>query len=382
MRNKPLTQYIDSADLSMGNGAAAKLTSKTRKVNVPNIGAPLDCLMLTFEIAMAAVPTVAPYFLPMGLAELIKQIRFIRYPRGRGPETIIDVSGPGLLEYNLQTEGPWDQATMNAVHIGATPANADAATYYVTMTVPFGHPQLADGPGLPLRCYTLADIHNDLQPPILEITTEDSDNVTKGTANATFTTFNAHVWAIYREITQDFENEIQARGGYLRWDLTEGAKFSPAVAGAGAVPIPAPGMCSGLLIRSWSNKSAVVNTQARGLPGAARARWNLVVAKNNIREFTMEDLVKLNQRSTPPLLYRDAANAVYDVYPSGSYYLDFITDGIGADPSGDFGSILPIPTAINTELRGTFTGTDVQVAMISHRFYDDLSPARFMTKTK
>lgn len=386
MRLKPRLQYVSSPDLSLTSVIASSLIpATTRNITIPNIGMPLDRLDLIGKFTVSGVGASTNPNFPMGIPEIVKNIRLRRFPRDKAPTTIVDCSGCGLIEYGLNTIGAPDSSTQLSIAVGGNTALAPTArTYFFNIPIPLAHNQLPDGPGVPLRCFTLADIHNDLQAPVLTIETNASTEVFDATGTNSDLLFSAasfELLATYREASVEFENNIKNRGGYLSYDLVETTKYVSTGASTQSVKVPSPGFCTGMLVRTWSNNSTTVGTNARGLPGASRSAWQLKVANSAVRDIVWEDVARVNAESNGQMIYRAAANAVYDTAPIGSYYLDFLTDSL-ADPSQDFGSVLALPNAVETKIEGPFTGTAVDMKLLLHRIYDDLSPARFSGAVK
>jgi hypothetical protein len=353
---------------------------------------PIDTLLLMVRgttNADASWSTTANYF-PDGILGLIKRVT-LTVNDGQ-QRTVVDASGPALLEFWDNVGGSFDGPTLAAINttrdnIGN--ALATATTYQMCFPIPLAHPQLQD----PLRTFTLLPAHMHQQDPVLEVqfasATEYSNN-----AAMKFNTIGCEVLAVRRQISAQMHDSIISAGGFIASDLVE-SEWSYGTAGLqeARIEIPSPGYYSGLLIRSYKGNVVGGNRQNLSRSSAPAAAtlyselyndgemWRIENAGFILRRFRWEHLRAVNDFSKPAMVFGAGNNTTYRMPRLwGNYYLDFINDGVSGD-AAELGSLLDTNLAaargVKWQLIGNLTGgTGYKVKLLGHRFYGDVNRFR------
>ena len=384
MRYRIKRKYLNSPDLVIYSGAAAgtTLSSVKRDFELPRIALPLDRIEIVATIVTGTTAGSVVKFLPAGLIESIRSIKLTRTMADGSTNLTHSLSGPALFEWMVNTQlGSVDDGTKTCYQLGGSyNSNAGAGgsagvlpaastTYTFKLILPCANPQFADGPAIPLRTFSCADVHNDSQPPVLTIETEASDTfAATATTKATYASFTLAICCHYADISPEVNKFIMDRGGYLSNDLIETTKKTFVSTGPDFIKLPSPGSASAVMLRCWTNNSTVSGNAARGLPSAAGDVWQLCYAEDPVDEFKLADQQRLALESLG-----DPAWSM-----PGVYFFDYLTNAIGQDPSADLGSVRPLPAGIDTKIVGNIVATNnVDIRAVVQRYFGNLSPSRF-----
>jgi len=266
---------------------------------------------------------------------------------------VVNISGPGLLEYNYNVIGNLDRLTLAGVD--------DIAAQAYTLTFPIfcAHPQISD----PIGSFLLLPVIKYPNDPVLEVRLATQAQMD---VNATPT------FAVSAGV--DMELIINRRivnvtdFPYVDWELTELEQLFPATGDNQRVEVPAPGSYTGQLYRGYTSASA------RGDITAAGGHWRIESLGVVLRRWKMDHLLVQNDNSK--VVTQTAARFRY------SWFNDFLTDKSGID-AGELGSVLDANIPQNSGARiylvGNVTGgTAVKLKIVNHRVFGDLKDLKLI----
>ena len=386
MRYRIKRKYINSPDCVLftaaSNNSATVIPSVKREFELPRVALPLDRIELVFSLTVSTAGSTSILY-PLGMIESVGNIKLTRTPTAGSSNISHSLSGPALFEWMVNTlYGNVDADTKACYNLGSNVVaktvgiGVATATYRFKLVLPCANPQFADGPGIPLRTFSCADVHNDSQPPVLSIETITSDlwalNAVTGGAKPYFSNMSVSICCHYADISQAVNADIMKRSGYLQGDLIESTKKTFTTDGVDFVKLPSPGSAAAVLLRAWTNNTAPSNAMTRGLPCNAGDVWELLYAEDPVDEFKLSDQQRLAGESLGDNLWS----------MPGSFFFDYLTNSVGQDPSNDLGSVRPLPAGIDTKLQGNILGASsaVDLKLVVQRYMGDLSPARFAVK--
>lgn len=326
---------------------------------------PLEEILIIADIVTAGTTgTVTADGLAAFLSKAMLEIN-----DGRNPRTVVNFSGPGLLEYAQQVGAGMDPATL-----GISGTLATGKTYRLCYRIPLVHPMITE----PLRTRMLLDVNNHPQDPILTL---QFGAITDMSATGTMTTANVEVVLVKREMPKALNDAILSAGGYIPFDLVESSFTLPTGSTAEQrLPVPTPGQYAGLLVRTYKGGSALTRDEITG-----NARFRLESGGVTLREWKPKHLYILNSLSRPLNAYNSinfgqpaAASNTYYSEP-GSTFLDFLSDGI--DSANELGSLLdcnlPVSQGLKMELvLSSITSVSTSGSVVyfgGHRYFGDLS---------
>lgn len=355
----------------------------------------------TVNAAISGVVSTNPDF----LLTILKRVRLILQDGGK-PRPIVDYSGVGLLELAAHTGMNLDRATLGAVRVCQANSLAASLQFQITYRIPLVHPML----GEPFRTMCLLPVHLLTQTPILSLEFDSAANMF---TTGSLTSVSAEVLLLKRDISVDQNKAIADKGGFLQWDLMESAQAVP-IGYAGPefkFDIATSGSYLGLMIRDYLGGATITRGPIdKTTTFGAETRWRIESGGNVKTEFRAKHMQIINDWSRPangltsmtatlanalfaaltsagsPTVRFDpsanfggviAANALFQ--PAGSFNMDFLTDGLGAEGANEFGSVLDcnVIAGQKVQLIGEVSNvaTNASVRYIGgHRIYGDLTP--------
>lgn len=272
---------------------------------------------------------------------------------GVKPRSVVKCSGPALLEYQVQTWFNLDRVT--AANVNTNTTGAKVLTYVISCA----HPQLSD----PLGSSMLLPVHLMPSNPTLtlRLSTQAEMDVNATPTFALTGTITVDVWVARRQVSV-------VRWPYLEWDLIENTQAFPQTVTEFLVELPTPGSHTGQLYRCYTSVSA------RGDIQTANSPWRIESLGVVFRQWLNSQLQVENDLS------RAADNGSPNF--TASFFNDYLTDKTGME-TGDFGSVLdanvPVTSGARIYLVTNVTGgTGVQMKILTHRVYGDLSRLKFV----
>lgn len=283
------------------------------------------------------------------LQNILKRV-VLQVQDGGSSRTVIDASGPALLEYSKQVIGTLDRQSQAFINTNATGA------FEFNYPIYFAHPQMED----PLYSSLLLPVNRfNVNPKLQLYISSQADMCGSGFALTGTLTIRVR---IYRRFV-DIKN-----WPIWNFDLIEYTQvYSAAGSNQVAFNIPTPGAYTGILVRGFPS------TTTRGdILTASTGEAKLMILNNTLRRFNLSDLQAENDMSTSPVGGTGATLFL------GSYYLDFLTDGSGAD-APDLGSTLETASLVSTgvtpqivaDIGGAYTAK-----FLCHRIFGDISPLK------
>ena len=387
---------VNSSELQPGTTA---LLGTTRKVNLPRVWGLEEILVFVSFTTDSTAPTAGTS--PDKWLNLLKRVN-LSINDGIQPRTVVDFTGPGLLEYAVSAGLNLDAATLavcNAAPLAST-------TYRICYRIPLVHPMV----GEPLRTRMLLPIHNHPQDPIL--TLEFATAAEVYAANAP-TLVTSEVVLVQREINplHPYNAKVMNEGGFIPFDLMETPfTIGTGVSGEQRFSIPTPGAYANLLCRQYLGGSTVTRAVLDATTTiGSETKWRLETGGTVIREWRWKYLQAINEFSKPltglgqaySSIFTGASNGgsatVTTVYqannprpgsytlasgtafmPAATAMLDFLTDGL--DSATELGSLLDCNVPFNQGLKMELIGSVASVATNAstlyiggHRYYGDLS---------
>lgn len=259
--------------------------------------------------------------------------------------SVVDVSGPSLLELQAQTRGFLDADTMNSLGnvlvASNNPASPTAgfvgasvsAFRKITYMLDCAPTQIMD----PLSSMFLLPVTRYPSDPVLTLTIAGGNDLDKGAAPTIAISGITITVTVYRR----FVNVDQ--WAYIDWDLTSQDTPLPSVVTDQRIELLTPGSYLGTLYQGYVGCSAVGAPLARydvsqfGTPAVRIESLNV-----NFRRFTFSQLQALNGMSRGDQFYPGTSQKFFP----GSAYNDFLTDRL--TDATELGSVLDANIPVNS----------------------------------
>lgn len=247
-----------------------------------------------------------------GIANILKSVQIYRNgvdaktgtSRLQGRVQVMDWTGAQILEYAKNAFG-LGRVTQSAL----TTAVANNSTHTLTYVIPFAHPQLSE----PLHTHTLLPVHLDaLNPEIVLNFAAQSEMDVNAAPTYKLKKLAFQVTILRAQLSSEDNAKILGLGGFIdrafiQKDVQINAKQK------WVLDIPSPGLYEAILAQTYRSDSA------RGdITDANNPVWNLNRGATQ-REILADMLVEEN----------DLTLTANSVFTSGSYFLDFISSGLG-----------------------------------------------------
>lgn len=318
---------------------------------------------------------------------IIRKIQLEGVSPDWGAYKIVDFSGIGLTEYNLNAGLNLDTATLDYIskwQVAATPVIAvDTESRYI-IKIPIVYPMV----GEPLLTRCLLPCHTWAQSPVLTVDFESASNMYSA---GHFVRAKCSIFVVYREMSNDQTALIQSKGGFIRGDLLE-TSFSPGVGASGEqrFTINSPGSYMAINFRHYLGGNGVTTRDdvSEVTTAGAESIFRLETNGNVKRQWRWKNFHAINQYSRPlNALTQSSSPTVNAAIASGTLYappasvmLDFFSDG--QEVSNELGSVLdcntPAKSGLKMEVVGSWKapGSATLPSVIfygGHRLWGDLS---------
>lgn len=374
--------FIQSAALAPG--ANTNLLGTTVRYDQFDMSYHWQEMMIVLSLtANATAPST------LTLDGLLNACRNIRLEVNRGsPETIVNSSGIGLLEYVAAAAQNLDPATLAFVaeHTKGTPALTASNLYRLTYRIPFVHPRITE----PLRTRMLLDVPEHQSSPILTLDFNSAANMYgAGTLDA----IQAEVFLVRREVPAALHASIIKDGGYMPFDLIESSfQLATGISGEQHIPLNQPGAYGSLLTRFYKGGSSITRADpSNNVTVGQETKWRFQAGTQTFKEwrnkfaqgqsYWSRVLNSAVQSSSPAIASALASSTQYP--PLVGVYHDFLT-GNGISDSADLGSVLDCFLPANPGQRMELIGDMASVAtngstiyMLGHRYKDRNLIAKF-----
>jgi len=316
----------------------------------------LEGLMVRVDFNLA---TVAATMGPDGLHNIVKRIQ-LKTADGSQNRIVVDVSGPGLLEYNRQVNSG---TTLDYWKYRITGATVATGNYTLYFPIHFAHPQIADPLG---SAFLLPANRFNNNPEVIVTLASQSEIDINGTPTFALNASNATVSIVEWRRRVDIPDFAT-----LNWELAE-SEVPYASAGRAEYELPVPGAYTGLLLRSYTSASARGDlTLSTGtFPQQSLGEFRIESLGQVIRRFRLPDLQAENQLSNADLEWA----AVEGI---NGFYLDFLTDRFGGQVR-ELGSVLETNLLAGTGSRFRLIGdinggTGVKMKYLHHRIFGNIA---------
>lgn len=392
MMLKPRRNFFTPANFAL---ASAGVLGTTQKVAFDRTW-PIEEIEIICDVTCGATgptPTNTD-----GLTALIKHVN-LSVNDGIQPRTIVDMTGPGLLEYAALVDDSLDRSTLDVIGMNAAGAAfANNLKFRITYRIPLVHPLIAE----PLRTRMLLPVHTYPQDPILTVDFESSANLMSAGSLAGVV---VHYVLKRREMSIGVTQQFQKQG-FIGFDLIEtGYSIGTGVAGEQRFAVATPGSYANMMFRQYLGGASITRSPLdQTTTFGSENRWRLESGGIVPNEWRWKHLQIENDR-------RRSANGIFDanVYvsttsagsptknvpaypnfpanaaagqrwnPEASCMIDFISpDG---DTVNELGSVLDCNLPTNTGLKMEVVGSVASVATNAstlyiggHRFFGSLKP--------
>lgn len=338
----PKRQDFLTADTGLSLGA-----SVTKKIPREFM---LESLIVRVSVTVSGVMATAN---ADAIQNILKRVR-LTASDGARTRTIVDCSGAGLLEWQANV-------AQNSLDTNTSVGGNSATTYQIDYPVNFAPPNMAD----PIASNLLLPLNRFNDDPSLELQfASQADMDTNAAKTFAVSALSARVILNKRFV------------GLKNWptfdtELIEATTAFSTDAANQEVELPSPGSYTGLLLRGY------LDTDTRGDISQTDGEFKIQLLGVNNRRFRLDDIEQENYFSRNP-------NAGTAGIFTGSYYVDFLSDKVGAT-SPDFGSVLDVNLAVATGARlkliGDIAGgTDVLLKHVRHRVFGNLGPLKSVNR--
>ena len=298
---------------------------------------PIEAIQIQVEMNVSGVAATLNVD---GLQNILKRVN-LTIADGVRTRTVVDCSGPDLLEFQVQTRGFIDADTtaalggqlVNSANAVAVYGNNTTGIKRLTYLIDCAPTQIMD----PLSSMMLLPVTRYPSDPILALTIAGANDIDKNAA-ITFAATNIVVTvSVYRR----FVNVDQ--WAYIDWDLTTQDTPLPSAVSDFRIELLTPGSYFGTLYKCYAATSGagiplvrydITNPQS---PGIRIESLNV-----NFRRFTFRMLKALNEASRG---YAFLPGSAIQFFPA-SFYSDFLTDRL--TDATELGSVLDANIPVNS----------------------------------
>jgi hypothetical protein len=299
---------------------------------------------------------------PDGLMAILKRIT-LQVTDGARNRNVVDVSGPGLMEYNDRM-GAVDNASMAVAGGNPAAASVNQLTYHI----PFRQLRMND----PEACYTLLPCNRYSSNPLLTLyfaTQADIDQDASPDFALTDLTF--YIVINRRQVGID-------KWPIFDTELIESTQTYPAVQSGALFELPTPGSFAQVLCRGYAGAAPTIT---RSFNVTANGDYKVQVLGTVLRRIQPTFLLSQNTQtrgnwfSGSVQLLPNGSGGGTD--GTGSVMFDFMSEQDGPT-LGDYGSILDTNALIKTGARAQILvdvngGTGVQIKYLWNRIYGNLA---------
>lgn len=334
----------------------------------------VDFTVNTGGITLAATPQSNDAF--DNIMQIVSKVN-LTVNDGKQPRSVIDMTGIGLIEYQLRQGFNLDRGTtfLAASSQGATLA---AGNYTMVLRIPMVDDDISE----PLRSRLYLPIHTYPQDPVLSVSFANAATMySAGNINFIAVT----VQLVRRQATAASEAVLRKNpgtnpNGYIDWDLIETPfNVAPGVGSEQRFALPIPGSYLNLLFRHYLGGANIsrkeIDNGATGSAFGTENRWRLESGLVVVREWNWKHLRAEAEFSDALISLVPSSGTITagipagGVFPAGqgfayanSAYMNFLTDGVTENIADELGSVLDCNTPANTGLKMEVIGTPTNVA--------------------
>jgi hypothetical protein len=316
----------------------------------------LECIWLAISFTSTGAATTPT---ADALLNLIKRVR-LSATDATGNRKIVDSTGSALVEYWRNTNGSLGRQTASLIA-----ANPASGSFTLMVPIPFRHPQLQD----PWGAATMLPLPRLSSDPVLEVEVGAATDIAATIGNICSTKGSLVAIIERRDVlAKDFpyipselityDRQWSSSGGKQDWE------------------IPALGTLTGLLIQDYAGGTARSTVLGVGATADEIGQdWSVEFLSSVIRRAPARFLLEQN----------DASADLYPgtwINPTGSYYMDFLTDYSGND-AFNLGSCLDLnPLALNGGKARVIASSVITTAgsfsrFTAHKLFGDLRAMKF-----
>lgn len=384
--------------------AAAGVLGTAQKFTIDSTW-PIEEIVLLVNITAGAAGFTNNSNNPDGILGIIRNIN-LSANDGNQARSIVDYSGPGILEYdslaglNLSPE-TWESVRLSQ---GATVGNNQQLQ--IAYRIPLVHPMIDE----PLRTRMMLPVHTFPQDPVLTVTFETSATLISAGAIAGV---SVDVILIRRTMSPAATGGIQNSGGFVPFDLIETPySIGVGVSGTQRFSLPTPGSYLNLLFRQYlgSGGTLLLRTPLDQITTfGSESLWRIESGGVAEREWTWKGLKEINAWSrthtslhtqtsavatatfaapttagSPTVQFNPSVNFGRGIVATTSFQApasclqDYLTDGLQG--ANELGSVLDCNTPVKTGLKMEVVGNVSAAAGVAstlfiggHRLFGDLS---------
>jgi hypothetical protein len=288
------------------------------------------------------------------LQAIVKKVQ-LQISDGARTRNVVDVSGPGLLEYAYEVAGGWDRDT--STNFGTNPSSGAKTFYY---PIYCSHPQLEDPVG---SVFLLPAPRYNSNPVLTVQFASQTDMDTNATPTFAVSAMEADIVINRRQVSR-------ANWPTLDWELAEISNPFPATGNSQLYELQVPGSYTGILMRDYQGLST------RGTLETSGGENKLMLLGTAMRRFRCLDIQAENDVSAR--LWSSTWN---NTTAGAVTYLDFISDKTG-ETSPDLGSVLDAnilaASGARLQLFQDITGgTNYTRKYVTHRVFGNLTTLKF-----
>lgn len=271
---------------------------------------------------------------------------------GARTRNVVDVSGPGLLEYN------WNVAGLDRDTRTNFQTNPAAGAKILRYEIHCSHPQVED----PVGSTMLLPFPRYNSNPVLSVTFATQAQMDTNVA-PTFA-----VGALTAKIIVHRRQVNRANWPTVDWELTENSVGYATTGNSQLYELQIPGSYTGILLRDYQGLAT------RGFLETTGGENKLQLLGTVIRRFNCADVLAENDVSA-------ALSPATWTNPTACAYLDFVSDKSG-ETGADLGSVLDAnilaASGARLQLLQDITGgTNYMRKYVTHRVFGNLSALKF-----
>jgi len=415
--------FIQDSRLTL---TAASFPQQTIRVPIDRSW-PLEEILVTVQVTARNTTSIpASAFIFYSLLNLCRRIS-LEVTDDKGPRTVVNATGPGLLQLVANEGFNLDRSTLNVIQQLNSGFVEATGKYEITYRIPFVHPMVTGK----LRPKMMLPVHLHPQDPVLVLDFAPATEIFSGISDP-FTAANVEVVLIRRDWPRELAKSVNDETGgqpinwFIKSDIMESI-FTLAASLSNTeqrFPLALPGQYSGLLIHQLKGGTlGTLDDMSGSVAVGSETRWTLESGGTAFRAWRMKQLQKLNDysRCAFPIvpntnIFTRATDGVQttgtatitakDIFMPGaniggalatgqgiqtphSVFHDFISDGI--NDADELGSLLdcniPALNGLKMEVVGNMTTPagstqSSSLQMVGRRFYGDLRAYQLTEKLK
>lgn len=255
---------------------------------------PVEEIVIVLHITCGA--TGPTFVAPDGPLNTVKRVQLLVHP-GNGVDEYmrINYSGPGLLEYASLAGLNLDAATWEAIRLGVVGSMAANMKFRLAYRIPMVPPAITEN----LRTRMLLDVHNHDGAPELTLDFESASNIYSA---GSFSSIETEILLLRRRITDSYNAEILAKGGFIKSDLLESTfDIAPGISGEQRIPLNLGARYANLCFRHYKGVATPVVRDVfdEVTTFGKESKWRIESAGVVKKEFRWKDLQIVNDWSRP-----------------------------------------------------------------------------------